>query len=472
MKQTLDERQAALGKQLARLGALKSRSKVLEDTDEVRRELNSLAMEMSDLDAVRSEFIKLNKRDPRGVIKTPSVVLSWDSREFGTVGGHNLRARALRFEPTPDVEGLALADTPSGVVLRYHPSKTDIVLERAGDIARAVEHGQVKSTNDLSRLLEGTIGTRTRAVALQIPERASDARPSFGRLGARAYAEKKPFVEDLREIAAKNECCLFVARDEQQVAYIARKNPSPPPPALVTEARDTPSVSSVLKGTSGRRGKTIIFLDQPEAHVRALALDLTADAPSPRGLMEFARSIRAKAADRIDAILGTDLRGEGVVIRASELEGNVDTRAALSRFAVPLSPQSWSQAQIRTLDQNVAETLVARARWDVTRDGVPTAVAVSLPSPTSSPLDVTVVIGVERSNIGAAHTALLASHQDVVATAATRQATMAQYVMTMKTNLQRLSDLQIKRLLFVVQEGLTKALFSQNHDADAVVAPL
>src|SRR6266700_6848602 len=103
---------------------------------ELRDTLNEVAGQTEPLETIRQNYIKCNTAEPAEAIKTPSVVLSWDSRNTETItGGHKLDSRALRFEPSSDVSSMALArDRDGRPVLRYNPSRSQAVEENASEI--------------------------------------------------------------------------------------------------------------------------------------------------------------------------------------------------------------------------------------------------------------------------------------------------------------------------------------------------
>ena len=152
----------------------------------------------------------------------------------GATGGHNMNSGALRLQSSPDTVGFRLSQNPDGTrTLYYNPGLSDSVESHATDLARAVEHRGETDSAALEALVKEPSFLRTRADALELVSSAElSAKKPFGRLGRRPYFGKEPFVQDLRAIAEKNDCCIFVARDEQQTAYITEKNPHAPPPTL------------------------------------------------------------------------------------------------------------------------------------------------------------------------------------------------------------------------------------------------
>ncbi|WP_427500898.1 hypothetical protein ACQE3E_17700 [Methylomonas sp. MED-D] len=96
-----------------------------------------------DIDGIRSAFLELNKVEPDGWIKTPSMVISWRSNDFDliSVGGHNLTARTLRIEVDADARSVTLVHDADGTpILRVPKSQSDAVSGQAREIARKIEH--------------------------------------------------------------------------------------------------------------------------------------------------------------------------------------------------------------------------------------------------------------------------------------------------------------------------------------------
>ncbi len=96
---------------------------------DARQLLWMVARRYTDLDEVRSEFVAKHVYEPFGAIKTPSIVVSWDSHDITAVGGHNIRARTLRssgLRASPWDEhhcsrGKPTMDWCSSTILSRHP---------------------------------------------------------------------------------------------------------------------------------------------------------------------------------------------------------------------------------------------------------------------------------------------------------------------------------------------------------------
>ncbi|MGH8070206.1 MAG: hypothetical protein ACRERE_34160 [Candidatus Entotheonellia bacterium] len=482
-RQALDQREKALeDKELVPLRELKSRRMLIDDADEVRQALSDITFLVHDLEAVRRDFIARNTVEPAGWIKTPSVVLSWNRHDSTSVGGHNLKARALRLEPARDVSDLALMKTEHGLVLRYNPSRADAVAAKGSDLARAIEHGKIRNVEDLAKILEGPVEARARFAALEIPPRVRsplEGPTRFGadlwegRLGTRIYTEKKPFVDDLRTIAEKNDCCVFVARDKHLSTYITESNAKPPPPILIREARDTPSLSTYLKEVAGKKNpKRIVFFDQPPEHVQALTLNFDTDTTNPGKLMQFARRLGAKPASRMAerpslSVVDLDLNGRPSFLRVMDTSGKPREPTfigrLMDRIGVFRPAQSWHTVRVTPLEPRSLEALVRPLGWKTGRDGIPTGVMMSFEPGGVGPqrLDLTVVAGFNRKNLAAGRDQLLAAHTKSLKYASEKGATIEQHLMTLKNELEALPDVQMQRLMGILHKGETETLFSR-----------
>ncbi|HVT14660.1 MAG TPA: hypothetical protein VHQ90_00575 [Thermoanaerobaculia bacterium] len=458
---------------------LDSREKLLRDAGDLCRALNGSEnlLDKVDLDAVRKKYLNQNTGEPEGSIKTPSAVVSWDTLG-AVVGGHNLDAHALRLEPAADVPDLALIQTERGLVLRYNPSRADSIAAKATDLARAVEYGKVRSTEQLARILEEPIEARPRRAALEIPAETTSPGASArfdkwaGRLGNRVYTERAAFVEDLRGMAETNECCVLVARDQQQSTFITEPNPTPPPAVLrVIEIRDTPSLNAYIrKAANSGESRPMIFLDQPQDYVQALTLGLeNRSSPPLSKLAQWLGLKGSRAAEQGLTITHFDLSGRPTSLRLTD--GASGGSTLLGRLATILKrSQSWREAQVTELEPQTAEAYAQLAGWNTERDGVPAAVVVTF-QPQGQRLDLGIVAGFEPGDLAAGQEKLRAVHQQSLADALAKDATVVQHFMTTKNELRSLSDLQIKRLMFVVKEGQTQTLISRLELGDELAAP-
>ena len=449
--------------------------KSTEPMDAIRQSVYALASETRDLDRIRREYIELNNVDPRDSIKTPSVVLSWNTREgLFSVGGHNVDSRALRLEKSDAVSGLSIVTNADGEVtaLRYNPSISDSVEANASELARAIEHRGERDPAALAKLIEEPAVVRPPREALELAATPvkTDAKKEFGHLGNRVYAERTAFVGDLNAIAEKNACCVFVARDADQNTFIAERNANAPPPVLTWEARDTPSLVDRLALISNRAGtkseKAVIFFDEPSAHVQALTLGLSHGIEDSTATATMAASLRdpagAEGSQRVSAIVQRDLEGRNSVIRTLKNSLQGPARDLLERLGVVQPRESWHAARLVELDTRSLEAILQNAGWDNSRDGLPTAIKISFGSGGGErPPDVSVVAGFSPEHAPLGKASLIASHDDAVLRAQVDGGSIAQYMMTVRNRLKTMPASQLKRLILVAHDDAeTRTLFT------------
>jgi hypothetical protein len=225
-----------------------------DPVNSIRATLAGIAAGDQDLEPIREAYVKNIPSSSANSIKTPSIVVSWAGTHLlASTGGHNLDAQTLHLQMTSDVAGVNLKRTEDGYVLQYNPSKAGEAEEQATALAHAIEHDNVRRLDELNKILNVRADVRSPAAALEIP-RSTAADPTWarwsGHLGPKEYVGKSAFVGDLQAVAEKNECCIFVAHDDQEVAYVTERNPSPPPQIIMLEVRDTPSLVEYLKKVS------------------------------------------------------------------------------------------------------------------------------------------------------------------------------------------------------------------------------
>lgn len=420
-----------------------------------------------DLDNVRREFLLASTGESQGAIRTPSSVLSWNKQHSLTAtGGHNLRAKTLRFERSPAVETVELqTDVDGQLVLRYNPERAAAVEGKARELARAVEHAGERDVQVLLRLAEQPVPQRARLEALTLesnrpPEIGSSN--GFGVIGARTYAGKKPFVDDLRNMAAENKCCILVARDGEQTAYIAEVNTKPPPAATAFEARDTVSLLAHLETISKRKGnqRAIVFLDAPRAHVEALVTTLKGGEESLNSLRDLATAMNAEAGSTAHVVAQADLTG-----RMSWMRNVGDTLKAqgtkvLQKLGLRHEASVWQAAKVEPMADEPLQAILKAADWQPARDGTPTGVRIRFEPGSDGPPQLAIVAGFsEKAQPQALQTVQNASER-TLDLAGKEGGSVAQYLMTVRGQLQAVPQAEMRRLLLVVDEQSATALFT------------
>lgn len=421
-----------------------------------------------DVDSVRREFLRVSAGDPSGSIRTPSSVLSWSKQHaFSSTGGHNLKANALQFERSPNVAAVELHENADGqLVLRYSPERAAAVEGKARELARAVEHAGERDVSALLRLIEQPLPRRERAEALALagtrpPE--IGAGNGFGVLGARTYAGKKPFVDDLRTMAANSNCCILVARDSEQTAYIAEANAKPPPIATAFEARDTASLLSHLAAISQRKKnqRMIIFLDAPQAHVEALVTSLKGEAESLSSLRRLAAAMNGEPGAAAHVVAQADLAGRMSWLRSIGNTMQAQGTKILQKLGLRHEASVWQAAKVGPMADESLQAILKASDWEVPRDGTPTAVQVSFDGGPDGPPQLAIVAGFSESAPSqSAHSVQRASEQ-TLELAGNDGASVAQYLMTVRGRLQSHPPAEMRRLLLVVDEQSAAAIFSR-----------
>ena len=445
--------------------------------EDVRNILISVAEDRPELDEVRRGFVESYRYEPAGSIKTPSIVVSWDSESISLVGGHNIGARALKMEVSTNVSGISLVDTENGKVLRYNPSKASSVEAHATELARAVEHGHVTNVADLESIIAPAVPVRSRMAALKLPKAASTGSAPdawSARLGNRVFTAKSQFVDKLAVMSETSACCEFVAYDEAGTAFATERSPHPPPVTITYELRDTPSLTAHIEGAA-KRGRPLVFLDTPEAHVEAISLQATVENGNTRGLNEMAawlgKGHSAVREARMDGIAATDLNGSVGFLKTLANKADAGARALLNRLTLREPATSWVQAEVKRMDVIEVNNIVRQIGWDAEKDGIPAAVMVKFGAADANgpPIDVSVVAGFAQADLPAGRNALYAIHEKSIALTRAKRESLARYALTVKSEMQRLPQARAKRLAVVVRRGKTKQLLSMREWQDWMV---
>jgi hypothetical protein len=290
-------------------------------------------------------------------------------------------------------------------------------------------------------------------------------------MGLKRYTEKARFVDDIRQIAATHDCCVFVAEDDVDATYIAEKNVAPPPLALVDQAMDTPSINERLMAAYGKRGgsrgKPVIFLGIATERAKALAISVAADAGTrpDSNFLDIAKALGEKvggARKRILQIARGDLKGRRSLLEIDA--GPKDPRGfrAIEHLTRPRSLATWKADQFRPLTQEETNALVANAGWDAARDGVPVAFVLEAARDTGGgeAVDIAIAAGFAPEAAAGGEGAVRAAHGASLAAVPNNGATIAQYLMTVKNELHESTGPQVKRLIAVVQAGETETFLS------------
>jgi FtsZ-binding cell division protein ZapB len=458
MKYSLDQKHREIQERNADLNALMARF------EEV--------INFIDIERVRRKFLEASIREPSGSIRTPSSVLSWSKKEpLSGTGGHNLAAKTLRLERSDQVTDIELVKNgEGGMILKYASSRSSAVEANAKALARAVEHGGVRELAALLQLIDKPIAPRTRIEALGLAGQAVPpigSAKGFGMIGARVYPEKKPFVDDLRKLAAENKCCIFVARDKQETAYVTEVNLKPPPTATAYEVKDALSLLSSLK-LIAQRGKkenqrAIIFLDAPAAHVEGLLKTLKGPDQSLTDLIAFGDAINqgAGTTQRNSGLVQADLSGKLSVMRSLTGAVKLGATKLLEKLGLVHPAVTWKNAKVARFEGEPLNAVLKSAGWEPIKDGVPRAIKVTFHNVVGEvPPTIAVVAGFSKNAVAKGQEAIEHTSAGALKEAAKNGASTAQYLMTVRNELGTMPKTQLQRLILVVDEKSAEALFT------------
>lgn len=440
--------------------------------DQLRQELFQIAQE-ADLETVRKDFVKQHEYEPDSNVKTPSIVVSWSTRDLldalFMTGGHNVSSKALHFEPSPGIKGMVVEETEKGLVLKYNPSMRNRVESQANQLARAIEHQHVTSANNLKKLLPATDPKLLpKAEILQLPEnyRSEDWAAN---LGTKIYEEQSAFIKDLRTIAEKNDCCVFVAYDNKGVALATEKSLKPPPATLAYEIRDAASmqtfVGSIAKKRSGaEKERALVFFDTPESHVEATMQTFNAESKGQFSLMQMADTLGARKTGtpepRISAISTKDLGKRPSIVRLMIESLDARAKSLIERFTKSQPKPVWTKVEVSVHPEGETATLLEALNWDAAEHGIPSSVIVKFVKSAQTPLDIGVVAGVPEGAQQVAQTTLKTTVEKNLHLAKQKEASFVEYAASIRNDLQQMTDLKIRRLSIIVKEGETTTLLT------------
>jgi hypothetical protein len=110
---------------------------------------------VGDVEGAKDKYVELAQSDP-SFIRTPTVVLSVNTRQLSSVGGHNLYGKSTKLVPDATVpRGTVATSTQDGAsVLRINPDD----VSSGANIARAFAKNSKASPTDLQAALKSAIG--------------------------------------------------------------------------------------------------------------------------------------------------------------------------------------------------------------------------------------------------------------------------------------------------------------------------
>lgn len=439
--------------------------------------LQQIVQLSTDIEEARHAYVAAFDHANPGSIRTPSIVLSWGSKSTLGQGGHSLRSRALRLEVAPGVESIEIVRSKDGTPeLRYNPALGEAVEGNALRLARALEHRATKDVDQLKALVAEIPKARqpADALAFDVAAQASNDHPAlFARLGSRLYADKTEFAEDLRTLAGDSACCIYVARDAQHNAYIAKPTLKPPPKSTVHAVSDTPSLVQEVQRLSAEAqadgsNKAIIFLDQSPEQVASIVRTAEAPATADRWIASMGMGGGGKGPPDPPgnaSFFGTpDFDGKPSWLKSVTPDRlSEGMRRLLGNMARPMNRKTWENARVMEMSSEEISVKLASLQWRVERDGTPVGIRLTFGEGGSAAHPpVHMVAGIADATQAVAATQAMKATADLaVQEAAERNASVGQLVASMKARLVGLSDEQMKRLVMVMDPDKSRMYMSQ-----------
>ena len=390
----IETEQAALQNEEKELAAFLQRREEFNNTVPLRTVLSDVTPIALNLDEVRAAYVHANAAVPAGRIKTPSVVVSWDTAAVGSTGGHNLTARALRIEIVPDVENIDVVETPAGIVLKVNPKYAPEVGAHASDIARAVEHEGMREPSRIAALWRDVQPPRSPEQALELSQ--ANAADSWAGLGERPKGFKAAgtdvtLADTLLSRMQTTGADAVVKRNSEGFHVASVKNSHPPPAfsccMLMKDSVSTRQFLIEIKLQSNGKGRVVFEGESPE-HVAALAHTLSGKPSGESNLNVLARA--AGSGDKVGGPGEVDflsLSNEG-----EEPPPYLRILALTDRAqeAALYEPRDWTRVRVNDFSGDVVQRFLADAShgtspataasfaaWDGARDGHPYLVELS-----------------------------------------------------------------------------------------------
>lgn len=468
---SIDRRAAYLSERARALRYYKEKALLFRDAATLSAKLHEIIPISRDLGAIESLHLKAYSAAPDGSIKTPSMVVSWDTN-MAKEGGHDLDSRVLKIERDASVPDIAIVDEAGQTRLKVNPSRFDAVSSRASEIARMLEHRQERDP----RVLRDLIATpparpRTRNVALEIPE-------SSGRRLDRDDATDVAVAEGdqpelLAELSSKIETGRYdivAKRDADGFRVIAERNTRPPPKFVYRKFRDTPSLHEYLAGLIAKRksGRALFVGDGPGA-IGAMMNNVGMREWSPPELDHWAEDLGgAKPASMYYVDLKNRRRSATIHVIDSREPG---TRPELQDFDLMHRETDWTSAPLAPVDLSGEGKLsqlgpwpVGVDPWEPERDGQPYGVELTFSTVKGAreSAHATIIAGVATTDNPAGWLASLISRLQKRHSQA--KSSILEGITDIKEMVERQSKTVggIKRILVYVREARTRYLITDH----------
>lgn len=327
----------------------------------------------------RVPYVAANRSEPKGWIKTPSIVVSWSTSTILSVGGHNLDSRTLAFRYDPSQRGMRLVESEKGPQLVYGRDMRRQVRENSSELARAVEHKGVTKASELAQIARTPKSKGSTKDVLKFPDVTEPKMVKTPE--GRNFRSKEEAIGQLREIANHDNCCLFVMKSKD--GLVAAENVAKGS-SRVTELKDNLVLTSEV-ARSRQNNKQVIFFGYTTPQAQAL---LASQFSGRSSVVQQAKALRTSISDVESVTYMVSAGGGGgrnfVTGRRAASFGEPDAgggfwgpksnRNLLTFWReakdVRNMPIEGSRAQVKTLKTSDAEARFAqKLKWDTQRDG-------------------------------------------------------------------------------------------------------
>ena len=202
----------------AELGAMQA------EVSRVREKVVDMLGLIRSIETVRARFVAAAQADPEGWIRTPSMVLSWDTQDTRSVGGHNLSASALRIEVDPGAKAAFLERTPGGKVLKVPPGQAESARANAALLARRIEHEGMDAASVRSLLNNAPRAeARAMAAALQLDNAGPGLGSSVRFAGREAMGDNALRTQMVANFETYGRPAMMVTRDAEGYFIVATR---------------------------------------------------------------------------------------------------------------------------------------------------------------------------------------------------------------------------------------------------------
>jgi hypothetical protein len=165
------------------------------------------------------------------------------------------------------------------------------------------------------------------------------------------------------------------------------------------------------------------------------------------------------------------MNGEVSFLKTLANKAETGARGLLDRLTRREPAASWVEAEVRRLDGTEINGFVKEIGWDAQTDGTPAAVMVKFGKGNINgpPIDISVVAGFPDVDLPAGRSALYEIQRKNFALAQAKRESLARYALTVKNEINGMSQARVMRLMIVVRDGKTRQLLSMREWRDGVL---